>query len=75
MGAAVAADWSDPLLAVIEKHLAGGLAADGALADPIQILLAGVWPWGTGVPHGDEDWDLVSRQVMVHFQTTTLLGS
>jgi hypothetical protein len=73
--AAVAADWSDPLLTMIEKHLADELAADCVLADPIQILLAGVWPWGTRVPHGDDDWDLVRRQVMVHLRTTTLLGS
>lgn len=73
--AAVAADWSDPLLTVIEKHLQGELAADGALAEPIEILLAGVWPWGTGVPQSDDDWDLVHRQVTVNLARTALLGS
>jgi hypothetical protein len=72
--AAIAADWSDPLLAVIEKHLAGE-PANGVLAEPIRILLGGVWPWGTGVPHGDDEWDLAHRQIAVHFKRTTLLGS
>jgi len=73
--AAVAADWNDPLLTVIEKHLQGEPAADGVLPEPIQILLAGVWPWGTGVPHSDDDWDLLHRQVRVNLARTALLGN
>ena len=42
--AAIAADWGDPVLTMIEQYLRGELADDGALAEPIQILLAGIWP-------------------------------
>lgn len=73
--AAVAADWGDPLLTVIEKHLRGDLADDGALAESTEVLLAGVWPWGLGVPHSDDDWDLVNRQVMMNLTRTALLGA
>jgi predicted nucleic acid-binding protein len=71
--AATAANWSDQLLTVIEKHLLGGLAENRALAKSIHILLAGIWPWGTGVPHSDSDWDLLHRQIMVHLRRTALL--
>jgi hypothetical protein len=67
--------WSDPLLTVIEKHLQGDLANDGPLAEPAEVLLAGVWPWGLGVPHGDDEWDLVHRQVAMNLARTTLLGT
>jgi hypothetical protein len=73
--AAFAADWSEPLVTVIDKYLAGGLAPGDVLADPVTILLGGLWPWGTGVPHGDDAWDLIRRQIMAHLRTTTLLIS
>jgi hypothetical protein len=70
-----ATDWSEPLVTVIDKYLAGGLAPGDVLADPVTILLGGLWPWGTGVPHGDDAWDLIRRQIMAHLRTTTLLIS
>jgi hypothetical protein len=73
--AAASADWSNTLLTVIEKHLVGELTDDSAVAKSIHILLAGIWPWGTGVPHSDHDWDLLHRQVMVHLRRTALLGN
>jgi hypothetical protein len=73
--AAATADWGDPLLTAIEKHLRGDLADDGPLAEPTKVLLAGVWPWGFGVPHGDDEWGLVHRQVMMNLARTTLLGT
>lgn len=73
--AAVADTWSDSLLSVIEKHLRNDLADNSALIEPIEVLLAGAWPWGTGVPNTDDDWSLVHRQVMLTLASTTLLGS
>jgi hypothetical protein len=72
--AAVAAEWSDSSLTVIERYLAGGLVDDGALPEPIRILLTGIWPWGNGVPQAEDDWGLVRRQVTMHLAKTTLAG-
>src|ERR1700676_5182915 len=38
------------------------LADDSVLIEPIEVLLAGVWPWGTRMPNTDDDWSLVHRQ-------------
>jgi hypothetical protein len=73
--AAAAAGWDDPLLTVMEKHLLGELPAENVLPEPIEMLLAGIWPWGTGVPQSDHDWDLVNRQVAPWLARTTLLGN
>jgi hypothetical protein len=72
--AAVAAEWSDPQLTTIERYLAGGLVDNGALAEPIRILLTGIWPWGDGVPQGEKDWEQVRRQVKISLAKTTLVG-
>ena len=71
---AAADNWEDATLSVIEKHLRGGLSPDNPLSAPIEVLLTGVWPWGTGVPSND-GWRLVERQVMQRLAATTLLGS
>jgi hypothetical protein len=71
--AATAETWSDSALSLIERYLRNDLA-DMALINPVNILLAGIWPWGTGVPATDEDRSLVHHQVVVSLSATTLLG-
>jgi hypothetical protein len=73
--AAAAETWSDSALSLIERYLRNDLADNLALINPVNILLAGIWPWGTGVPATDEDRSLVQRQVMLSLSATTLLGS
>jgi len=62
-------------LSVIEKNLRNDLADNNALVEPTEMLLAGAWPWGTGVPCTDDDRSLVHRQVLLTLASTTLLGS
>ncbi len=71
---AVSDTWSDSALSLIEKHLRHDLADATTLINPLNILVAGIWPWGTGVPSTDEDRSLVHRQVMVTLTPTPLLG-
>lgn len=73
--AAAAETWSDSALSLIERYLRNDLADNPALINPVNILLAGIWPWGTGVPTTGEDRSLVHHQVMLSLSATTLLGS
>jgi hypothetical protein len=73
--AAAAETWSDSALSLIERYLRNDLADNPELINPVNILLAGIWPWGTGVPATDEDRSLVQRQVMLSLSATALLGS
>jgi hypothetical protein len=71
---AVSDTWSDSALSLIEKHLRHDLADNTTLINPLNVLVAGTWPWGTGVPGTDEDRSLVHRQVMLTLTPTPLLG-
>lgn len=71
---AVSDTWSDSALSLIEKHLRHDLADNTTLINPLKVLVAGTWPWGTGVPGTDEDRSLVHRQVMLTLTPTPLLG-
>jgi hypothetical protein len=71
---AVSDTWSDSALSLIEKHLRHDLADNTTLVNPINILAAGTWPWGTGVPSTDKDRSLVHSQVMLTLIPTPLLG-
>ena len=68
----VANTWSDSALSLIEKYLRNDLADELALVRPVNILAAGIWPWGTGVPGTDEDRSLVHRQVTLALTATNL---